>query len=177
MKRSSYFILRVLLCQQRQGFTASLNIQEGDDMQSACSFYYVCNTDLERVTAFWGSESSTLRVTKVSHPPSRRLSKRLDDASIRDQTAHSVDGLAHDWYTSALSPPPLPTIWQGSTTHRFETKLLILSVVSRVIGTHQLLVLHFYPYIQKYLQPHQRDATKLLAIAVQVNMLPLLMNT
>eukprot|EP00242_Pyramimonas_sp_CCMP2087_P017803 CAMPEP_0198213366 /NCGR_PEP_ID=MMETSP1445-20131203/28822_1 /TAXON_ID=36898 /ORGANISM="Pyramimonas sp., Strain CCMP2087" /LENGTH=521 /DNA_ID=CAMNT_0043887993 /DNA_START=119 /DNA_END=1681 /DNA_ORIENTATION=- len=56
---------------------------------------------------------------------------------------------------------------QGSSTHRFETKLLILSVVSRVIGTHNLLVLHFYPFIQKYLQPSQREATKLLAIAVQ----------
>lgn len=57
---------------------------------------------------------------------------------------------------------------QANTTQKFETKLLLLGVVSRVIGTHQLQLLNFYPYIQRYLQPQQRDATKLLAIAVQV---------
>ncbi|KAK3259277.1 hypothetical protein CYMTET_31718, partial [Cymbomonas tetramitiformis] len=56
---------------------------------------------------------------------------------------------------------------QGNTHHKFETKVMIIAVVSRIIGTHQLQVLNFYPYIQKYLQPHQRDSTKLLAIAVQ----------
>mmetsp|Transcript_9692 Transcript_9692/g.35495 ORF Transcript_9692/g.35495 Transcript_9692/m.35495 type:complete len:750 (-) Transcript_9692:1617-3866(-) len=49
----------------------------------------------------------------------------------------------------------------------FETKLLMLNVISRVIGVHQLLVLPFYTYIQRYLQPHQREVTHLLAAAVQ----------
>lgn len=39
---------------------------------------------------------------------------------------------------------------------RFEIKLMILDVVSRLIGLHQLILFNFYPYIQRYLQPHQR---------------------
>ncbi|CAI5503596.1 unnamed protein product [Closterium sp. Naga37s-1] len=50
---------------------------------------------------------------------------------------------------------------------KFEVKLLMLNVVSRVIGTHRLLLLNFYPFLQRYLMPHQRDVTHLLAIAVQ----------
>ncbi|PKI77088.1 hypothetical protein CRG98_002591 [Punica granatum] len=50
---------------------------------------------------------------------------------------------------------------------RFEVKVMILKVVARVIGLHHLLLLKFYPFIMKYVQPHQRDVTTLLAAAVQ----------
>lgn len=43
-----------------------------------------------------------------------------------------------------------------ATNERFEIKLLILDVISRLIGLHQLILFNFYPYIQRYLQPHQR---------------------
>lgn len=39
---------------------------------------------------------------------------------------------------------------------RFEVKMLTLDVVSRLIGLHQLIVFNFYPYIQRFLQPHQK---------------------
>lgn len=39
---------------------------------------------------------------------------------------------------------------------RFEVKIMMLDVISRLIGLHQLMLLNFYPYIQRYLQPHQR---------------------
>lgn len=47
----------------------------------------------------------------------------------------------------------------------FETKMLLLQVVSRVVGLHQLILLNFYPFLQRYIQPNQRDVTKLLAAA------------
>ncbi|KAK9676244.1 hypothetical protein RND81_11G063900 [Saponaria officinalis] len=50
---------------------------------------------------------------------------------------------------------------------RFEVKMMMLKVVARTIGLHQLILLSFYPFIQKYVQPHQRDITNLLAAAVQ----------
>lgn len=43
-----------------------------------------------------------------------------------------------------------------SSHERFEVRLMTLDVVSRLIGLHQLIVLNFYPYIQKFLQPHQK---------------------
>jgi len=39
---------------------------------------------------------------------------------------------------------------------RFEVKMLTLDVVSRLIGLHQLIIFNFYPYIQRFLQPHQK---------------------
>ncbi|KAK9276390.1 hypothetical protein L1049_005923 [Liquidambar formosana] len=50
---------------------------------------------------------------------------------------------------------------------RFEVKMMILKVIARTIGLHRLILLNFYPFLQKYCQPHQRDVTNLLAAAVQ----------
>ncbi|KAF8378179.1 hypothetical protein HHK36_029516 [Tetracentron sinense] len=50
---------------------------------------------------------------------------------------------------------------------RFEVKMMMLKVIARTIGLHRLVLLNFYPYLQKYVQPHQRDVTNLLAAAVQ----------
>ncbi|GLC55364.1 hypothetical protein PLESTB_000976900 [Pleodorina starrii] len=55
----------------------------------------------------------------------------------------------------------------GKGGERFETRLAVMMVVSRVIGVHKLLVLNFYPYLQKYIAPHQRDVTAVLAALVQ----------
>lgn len=51
---------------------------------------------------------------------------------------------------------------------RLETRLCMMSVISRAVGVHQLLLLNFYPFLQKYIQPHQRDVTQILAVLVQV---------
>ncbi|CAG2254465.1 SDA1 [Mytilus edulis] len=48
-----------------------------------------------------------------------------------------------------------------STTERFEVKIMMMDLISRLIGVHQLFLLNFYPYIQRFLQPHQREVTKL----------------
>ncbi|XP_073141882.1 uncharacterized protein [Henckelia pumila] len=50
---------------------------------------------------------------------------------------------------------------------RFEIKMIMLKVIARTVGLHRLVLLNFYPYLQKYVQPHQRDVTSLLAAAVQ----------
>ncbi|XP_009602907.1 uncharacterized protein [Nicotiana tomentosiformis] len=50
---------------------------------------------------------------------------------------------------------------------RFEVKMMMLKVIARTVGLHHLILLNFYPYLQRYVQPHQRDVTNLLAAAVQ----------
>lgn len=50
---------------------------------------------------------------------------------------------------------------------RFEVKMMLLKVIARTVGLHHLILLNFYPYLQRYVQPHQRDVTNLLAAAVQ----------
>lgn len=54
-----------------------------------------------------------------------------------------------------------------SSNERFEVKLMLMKVISRTIGLHRLILLNFYPFLQKYVQPHQSEITHVLAAAVQ----------
>lgn len=49
----------------------------------------------------------------------------------------------------------------------FEVKLLMMNVISRVIGAHKVLLLDFYSFLNRYIQPHQRHVTHILAYAAQ----------
>ncbi|KAL6763683.1 SDA1-domain-containing protein [Haematococcus lacustris] len=53
-----------------------------------------------------------------------------------------------------------------SGNERFEARMAMLGVVSRIIGMHKLQVLNFYPFLQKYVAPHTRDITVILAALV-----------
>jgi protein SDA1 len=50
---------------------------------------------------------------------------------------------------------------------RSDARTAALRVVSRVVGTHRLLLLNFYPHVQRALAPHARDVTLLIAALVQ----------
>jgi protein SDA1 len=45
----------------------------------------------------------------------------------------------------------------------FDVRLMLMNVISKAIAHHKLLVLNYYPFLQKYLQPHQRHVTQILA--------------
>jgi len=53
------------------------------------------------------------------------------------------------------------------STERFEVKLMTISLIGRLVGIHELILLNFYPFLQRFLQPHQRDVTKLLQAGAQ----------
>ena len=38
-----------------------------------------------------------------------------------------------------------------------------------MVGCHQLLLLNLYPFLQKYMQPHQAEVPTILAVLVQVS--------
>ncbi|XP_057308548.1 protein SDA1 homolog isoform X1 [Hydractinia symbiolongicarpus] len=50
---------------------------------------------------------------------------------------------------------------------RFEVKLMVLNLIARLVGLHELILLNYYPFLQRFLQPHQREVTKLLMFAAQ----------
>lgn len=52
---------------------------------------------------------------------------------------------------------------------RFELKLLLINFISRLIGIHQLFLLNFYPYLQRYFHPKQLEVTKLLQYMAQAS--------
>ena len=46
-------------------------------------------------------------------------------------------------------------------------RLNLMSLISRLIGTQHLILMNFYSFMQKYLQPRQRDVTKILLYVAQ----------
>ncbi|XP_068222949.1 protein SDA1 homolog [Palaemon carinicauda] len=50
---------------------------------------------------------------------------------------------------------------------RFEVKLLTMNLISRLIGIHKVYLPNFYPMLQRYLYPHQREVTKIMVFVAQ----------
>jgi protein SDA1 len=55
------------------------------------------------------------------------------------------------------------------STDSFEFKLLMINVISRVIGAHKLIFLDLYSFLLKYIQPHQKNVTQVLAYTAQAS--------
>ncbi len=54
------------------------------------------------------------------------------------------------------------------TSHEsFEYRMLNMNLLSRVVGRNQCMVLNFYQFMTRYMQPSQRDVTKMMAYVVQ----------
>ena len=47
----------------------------------------------------------------------------------------------------------------------YSTRVVFMNLVSRLVSHHQVLLLGFYPYLERYLKPSQRHISALLAIA------------
>jgi len=39
----------------------------------------------------------------------------------------------------------------------YDTKMLVILVMCRIIGMHQLIMLNVYPFLQRYIQPSQLE--------------------
>lgn len=55
------------------------------------------------------------------------------------------------------------------STDSFEFKLLMVNVISRVIGAHKLIFLDLYSFLLRYVQPHQKNVTQVLAYTAQAS--------
>ncbi|TNN55539.1 Protein SDA1 [Liparis tanakae] len=54
-----------------------------------------------------------------------------------------------------------------ASKERFEVKMMMMEFISRLVGIHELFLFNFYPFVQRFLQPHQREVTKVLLCAAQ----------
>eukprot|EP00756_Hemistasia_phaeocysticola_P012023 Hpha_TRINITY_DN15166_c3_g3::TRINITY_DN15166_c3_g3_i1::g.130065::m.130065/K14856/SDA1, SDAD1; protein SDA1 len=53
------------------------------------------------------------------------------------------------------------------TKERFDIRILHIGVISKVVSAHELVILNLYPYLQRYMEPHQQHVTHLLAYSAQ----------
>uniref|UniRef100_A0A1A8EUA1 Protein SDA1 n=1 Tax=Nothobranchius korthausae TaxID=1143690 RepID=A0A1A8EUA1_9TELE len=56
-----------------------------------------------------------------------------------------------------------------NSKERFEVKIMMMDLISRLVGIHELFLFNFYAFIQRFLQPHQREVTKILLCAAQAS--------
>ncbi|KAM9734617.1 protein SDA1 homolog [Menidia menidia] len=56
-----------------------------------------------------------------------------------------------------------------NSKERFEVKIMMMELISRLVGIHELFLFNFYPFIQRFIQPHQREVTKILLCAAQAS--------
>ncbi|KAK2872397.1 hypothetical protein QQF64_017993 [Cirrhinus molitorella] len=56
-----------------------------------------------------------------------------------------------------------------SSNERFEVKIMMMELISRLVGIHELFLFNYYPFVQRFLQPHQKEVTKILLCAAQAS--------
>ncbi|EHA99079.1 SDA1-like protein [Heterocephalus glaber] len=56
-----------------------------------------------------------------------------------------------------------------NSKERFEVKMMLMKLISRLVGIHELFLFNFYTFLQRFLQPHQREVTKILLFAAQAS--------
>ena len=111
------------------------------------------------------------QVGGVSKAKSNRLKRILASDRKKARAITNSSG------STAFSPLSLVNDPQGfserlyrllkGSNATFEVKLLMMNVLSRFIAWHKLIVLDFYSFLLRYLQPHQRSVTQVLAYTAQ----------
>lgn len=56
---------------------------------------------------------------------------------------------------------------KSGTKFDLDQKIALMQLISRMVGTHKLMVLGIYTFFLKYLTPKQRDVTKIMAASAQ----------
>eukprot|EP01006_Ploeotia_vitrea_P034338 TRINITY_DN65739_c6_g7_i1.p1 TRINITY_DN65739_c6_g7~~TRINITY_DN65739_c6_g7_i1.p1 ORF type:complete len:793 (+),score=495.80 TRINITY_DN65739_c6_g7_i1:138-2516(+) len=134
-------------------------------------------------------QAGMMRVTKRRKKRTRELKRQLkqlkkkekawDQAEAQETTADDKDKKAHS--SVVLSFSALDLLYDPQqmadrlfsqlrrTNHAFQVRLLMMNVISRLIGRHKLFVENFYPFLQKYMQPHQRYVTQVVTFLAQAS--------
>ena len=73
--------------------------------------------------------------------------------------------LIHD--PQGLAESVFQRVRSAGKAYKYETKLLMINLITRLVGNHELILLPLYPFLQKYMGGHQRDVTAILAHSVQ----------
>eukprot|EP01117_Protostelium_nocturnum_P009869 TRINITY_DN3518_c0_g3_i2.p1 TRINITY_DN3518_c0_g3~~TRINITY_DN3518_c0_g3_i2.p1 ORF type:complete len:598 (-),score=268.80 TRINITY_DN3518_c0_g3_i2:559-2352(-) len=53
------------------------------------------------------------------------------------------------------------------STEKIEVRLMFMNFISRLISVHKLIILNYYPYMQKFVRPKEQNITYILAVLAQ----------
>lgn len=94
----------------------------------------------------------------------RRLEKKMKKQTT--PTIHSDFSALHLIYDPQGMAEKLLTIVE-CVNERFEVKIMLMNLIARLVGVHELFLFNFYPLLQRYLRPHQSEVTKILLFVAQ----------
>lgn len=57
----------------------------------------------------------------------------------------------------------------SKTGEPYQFRLLLLQLLARIVGRHHIIVLNLYPLLQRYMQPHQKQVSTILACFAQAS--------
>lgn len=110
-----------------------------------------------------------LGVRKLGHGGEKKAKKAISDANVQRMPQRKLDP---NWPAIELINDP-----QGytdkvfavtrSSFERIEVRLMLMNFISRLIFTHKLIVLNFYPLVQRYLLPKNEHVTYALSLLAQ----------
>lgn len=104
----------------------------------------------------------------------KKKRKKLErvQSSLRRQARKEISNVNEGFAAIQLLQDPQRTaerLFQRvkSGKDRFESKLAMIQLISRIIGIHKLMMLNFYPFLQKYLITRQQDVMLIMSSLVQ----------
>ncbi|CBY12951.1 unnamed protein product [Oikopleura dioica] len=95
----------------------------------------------------------------------KKMMKRIAKKSNKGQKRDVINFTAIDMLRDPQSFAEKLFKQLESSNGDFALKLLHIRVIARVIGVHKLVIYNFYPYLQRFLNPNQRDVTLVLQAA------------
>ncbi|KAL1381476.1 hypothetical protein pipiens_013422 [Culex pipiens pipiens] len=95
---------------------------------------------------------------KLYHQAQKKKTKAVSFNFSAVHLIHNPQGMAENLFKQLQAG-----------NERFEVKLMHLDVISRLVGIHELFLFSFYPYITRFVQPHQRQVTRILQFAAQAS--------
>ncbi|KAG5420456.1 SDA1 [Candida metapsilosis] len=123
-----------------------------------------------------GALKHKMEVNKKSSKRGKKLDQAVKQMKKKNSTKHSAtylnfsaihllrdpQGFAEQLFDNHLSS-------KNSNKFDLEQKILFMNLVSRLIGTHKLIVLGIYSFFLKYLTPKQRNVTQIMAASAQAS--------
>ncbi|KAK7086656.1 Protein SDA1 [Halocaridina rubra] len=111
---------------------------------------------------------------RVNKKTKKRKQKRLDKAKafVKKSKKEKTTKVNMDFSAIHLIHDPQDMAERlykrlEKMNERFEVKLMMMNLISRLIGIHKLYIPNFYAMLQRYLNPNQREVTKIMVFGAQ----------
>lgn len=121
----------------------------------------------------WKAYGMTSKKTTKKRKRMERVIARATKQKTNQSRATAVTDQASSAAMALLNDPQhfAERLFSDLQTRRrkekYETRLVFINLLTRLIGTNNLILFNVYPYLQRYLQPAQPEVTRVLAYLTQ----------